>query len=95
MDHSHSIIFSHGNALIFQRKFFLHTLERRAPDPSEISALDFKEEFARFAFFSVLQTIEIYRPISKLIDTVRLTQIKAAGGLLPYQISCNESLVAL
>jgi len=39
--HSHSIILDHGNALIFQRKFFLRTTKYRLADPSEICALEF------------------------------------------------------
>jgi hypothetical protein len=58
-NHSHSITFSHGNALIFQRKFFLRTLEHRAPDPSEICALEFKGEFRRFGACLVSATIRI------------------------------------
>jgi hypothetical protein len=45
--HSHSIILSHGNALIFQRKLFLYAIKNRLPGPSEICALDFKHEFGR------------------------------------------------
>jgi len=36
---------SHRNALIFQRKFFRRTTKNRLTDPSEICALEFKEEF--------------------------------------------------
>jgi hypothetical protein len=57
--HSHSIIFVHGNALKFRRKFFQCTLKHRAPDPSEICALDFKENFRRFAIWSISATIGI------------------------------------
>jgi hypothetical protein len=57
--HSHSIILGHGNALIFQRKFFLRTMKNRLPDPSKICALDFKKEFRRSAICSVSQTIDI------------------------------------
>ena len=45
--HSHSIVFSHGNALDFQCKFFLCTTKNRLADPSEICALDFKRKFRR------------------------------------------------
>jgi len=57
--HSHSIIFAHGNALKFQRNFFQRTLKHRAPDPSEIFALDFKEKFRQFAICLVSATIGI------------------------------------
>jgi hypothetical protein len=57
--YSHSIIFVHGNALKFRRKFFQCTLKHRAPDPSEICALDFKENFRRFAIWSISATIGI------------------------------------
>jgi hypothetical protein len=40
--HSHSIVSSHGNTLIFRREFFQFTRKNRLPDPSEICALDFK-----------------------------------------------------
>jgi hypothetical protein len=56
--HSHSIIFVHGNALKFQR-IFQRKLKHRAPDPSEICALDFKEKFRQFAICSVSATIGI------------------------------------
>jgi hypothetical protein len=57
--HSHSIVLSHVNALIFQRKFFLRRAKHRLPDPSKICALDFKGEFRRSAFRSVSGTIDI------------------------------------
>jgi hypothetical protein len=57
--HSHSIIFVHDNALKFRRKFFQYTLKHRAHDPSEICALDFKENFRRFAIWSISPTIGI------------------------------------
>jgi hypothetical protein len=53
----------YGNALNFQRKFFLRMMKNRLPDPSEICALDFKQEFRRFAIPSVSATIGIDRPI--------------------------------
>ena len=57
--HSHSIILSYGNALIFRCNFFLRTSKNRLPDPSEICALDFKREFHRFGIRSVSATIGI------------------------------------
>jgi hypothetical protein len=63
--HSHSMVLSHGNALIFQRKFFLRTAKNRLTDPSEIFALDFKHEFRRSAICSVSATIGINRSISE------------------------------
>jgi hypothetical protein len=63
----HSIILGHGNALIFQRKFFLRTRENRLHDPSKICALEFKGEFRRFGIWSVSATIDIDWPISPLI----------------------------
>ena len=57
--HSHSIILSDGNALIFRCNFFLRTRKNRLPDPSEICALDFKAEFRQFGICSVSATIGI------------------------------------
>lgn len=62
-DYSHSIIFSHGNALIFRCKFFLRTTKNRLTDPSEICALEFKHEFRRFTICSVSTTIGVNRSI--------------------------------
>ena len=59
LPHSHSNIFIHGNALIFQRKFFLRVAKHRLHDPSEIFALDFEREFRKFGICSVSATIEI------------------------------------
>jgi hypothetical protein len=39
---------SKRNALGFQSNFLLRTVEHRPPNPSKISALDFKREFRRF-----------------------------------------------
>src|SRR6185312_5419262 len=61
--HSHSIVLSDGNALNFQRKFFLCMMKNRLPDPSEICALDFKHEFGRSAVCSVSATIDNDRSI--------------------------------
>ena len=61
--HSHSIVLSHGNALIWQCEFFLRTLENQLCDPSEICALDFKREFRRFGIGSVSATIDNNRSI--------------------------------
>jgi hypothetical protein len=61
--HFHSIVLRHGNALTCRRKFFLQTMKHRAPDPSEICALDFEEEFRRSAICSVSATIGIDWPI--------------------------------
>jgi hypothetical protein len=55
--HSHSIVLSHGNALNFQRKFFLCATKNRLTDPSENRALEFKGEFRRFGIRSVSATI--------------------------------------
>jgi len=43
-------------------------MKNRLPDPSEICALDFKEESAQPAFFSVSRAIEIYLPILEIRD---------------------------
>jgi hypothetical protein len=64
---SHSIISCHGNALIFQRKFFLRMTENRLHDPSKICALEFEGEFRRFGIWSVSATIDIDWPIFPLI----------------------------
>ena len=58
--HSHSIVPRHSKALIFQRKFFLHTTKNRPSDPSKIHALDFKGEFQRSAICPASATISIY-----------------------------------
>jgi len=63
--HSHSIVLSHDKALIYRCKYFLRLMKNRPPDPSEISALEFKGEFRRFKIFSVSTTIDIDRPIFK------------------------------
>lgn len=47
MNDTHSMVLSHANALIFQRKFFLRISKNRIPDPSKIRALDFKRKFRR------------------------------------------------
>jgi hypothetical protein len=44
--HSHSIVLRHGNALIFQRKFFPRMTKNRLADPSEICALDLKHKIS-------------------------------------------------
>ena len=65
--HSHSIVLGHGNALIFQRKFFLRMRENRLHDPLKICALEFKGEFRRSGIWSVSATIDIDWPIFPLI----------------------------
>jgi hypothetical protein len=50
--HSHSIVLSHGNALIFQRKFFLSTAKARPSSRQNFSLMISKEnsrasDFAR------------------------------------------------
>jgi hypothetical protein len=55
--HSHSIVLSHDNALIFRRKIFLRATKNRLADPSKISALEFKGEFRRFGIWSISATI--------------------------------------
>jgi hypothetical protein len=57
------MVLSDDIALIFHRKFFLRTAKNRLPDPSEIPALDFKEEFRRSAICSISATIGIDRSI--------------------------------
>jgi hypothetical protein len=54
--HAHSIILSDRNALNSAHNFFLHTMKNRLPDPSEICALEFKENFgdSKFARFQRL-----------------------------------------
>ena len=61
--HSHSIVLSDGNALNFQRKFFMCATKNRLTDPSENRALDFKHEFGRAAVCSVSATIANDRSI--------------------------------
>jgi hypothetical protein len=60
----------HGNALTFQRKFFLLATKNRLADPSKNHALDFKHEFGRSAVCSVSATIGINRSI--LADSARM-----------------------
>ena len=57
--HSHSMVLSDDNALIYQCKFFRHTTKNRLADPSKIRALEFKSEFRRFRIRSVSRTIGI------------------------------------
>jgi hypothetical protein len=64
--HSHSIVLSDDNALIFQRKFFPRTMKNRLPSPSEIRAYDFKRQFRRFEICSVSATIGIDRSIFRV-----------------------------
>ena len=61
--HSHSIILSQGNVLDFKRKFFLSATKNRLPDPSEIRAFDFKQEFRRSVMWMASATIGIDRSI--------------------------------
>jgi hypothetical protein len=61
--HSHSIVLSHRNALIFQCKFFLRIAKNRLGDLSEFRALDFKEEFRRSVICMVSATIGIHQSI--------------------------------
>src|SRR5271168_1317177 len=44
-------------------QIFLHAMQNRLPDPSEICALDFKREFPRFSNLPVPATIDINRSI--------------------------------
>ena len=64
--HSHSIIFVRDNALKSRRKRFLHTTKNRLCDPSEICALDSKDEFPPFEVCSVSATIDINRSPSPI-----------------------------
>jgi hypothetical protein len=66
--YTHSIVLSHGNALIWRRKFFLHTAKDRLPGPSEICAFDSKRKFWRFEKTLVSMTISNNRAIFDLID---------------------------
>jgi hypothetical protein len=69
--YSHSIVLSHGNALILRRKFFLRMKKNRLTDPSKIRALEFKREFRRFRICSVSGAIGIDRSI--LADSAKMT----------------------
>jgi hypothetical protein len=60
--HSHSIVLSDDNALIFHSIFSAHGKEP-APNPSKIRALEFKGEFRRFGNYSVSRTIDDNRSI--------------------------------
>jgi len=64
--HSHSIVLRHGNALICPRKFFPPATKNRLRDPSEICAIDFKNEFRRSAICLVSAAIGIDWPICDL-----------------------------
>jgi hypothetical protein len=88
-NHSHSIVLIYGNALTRQRKFFLHTVENRLYDPSEICALDFKREFLRSAICSVSATVGIDRSIfgSRRNDPLSVQRRKntvSANGTRPF-----------
>ncbi len=61
--HSHSIVLSHVNALIYQRYFLLHIPKNRIPDPSENRSLELKGKFRRFEICAVSTTIGINRSI--------------------------------
>jgi len=54
---------SRNNTLIQRRKFVRNAIERRAPDPSEICALESEVEFGRFGIRSVSATVGINRSI--------------------------------
>jgi hypothetical protein len=54
--HSHSIILSHGSALIFQRKFFLLTVKAR-PSVRQISSLLILKEKSRDSNFARLRQL--------------------------------------
>jgi hypothetical protein len=54
---SHSIIFSHRNALISRRNFYARG-EELTPNPSKIRALEIKGEFGRFRTCSVSASID-------------------------------------
>jgi hypothetical protein len=64
------MVLSYRNALIQQRKSFLHTVENRLCDPSEICALEFKGEFRRFRVCSVSATIGIDQSILTAAATI-------------------------
>jgi len=60
--HSHSIVLSDNNALIFQRKFFMARGITASLTLQKFCALDFKREFPRFSNLPVPATI--YRQLS-------------------------------
>lgn len=67
--HSHSIVLSDDNALIYRRKFIRPIAKNRLPDPSKICAPDFKREFSQSATSSVSATIDL-----RLVNVRSLTQ---------------------
>jgi hypothetical protein len=56
-NHSRAIILSHGNALIFQCRFFFADGQNPTISPSKFFAFDFEGKFARFEFSAVSTTI--------------------------------------
>jgi hypothetical protein len=56
-------LLAHRHALKSLAQILRCTLERRAPNPSEIRVLEFKEEFRRSAIWSVSANIDINWPI--------------------------------
>jgi hypothetical protein len=65
LNHSHSILSTHRNALIYKRKFLL-TVKHRQNAPSEFLAFDFEAKFDRSAKFSVSRTIGIIGSIFEI-----------------------------
>jgi len=54
------MVLRHGNALNFQRKFFLCPMKNRLLDPSKNCALDFKHKFRPSAIRTLSATIGIH-----------------------------------
>jgi hypothetical protein len=72
--HSHSIVLSHGNALIFQRKFFLRTAKTHFPIRQKFALLNSKENFSdsEIPRFQLLSTrIGRFFPLARRYRTRR------------------------
>lgn len=61
--HSHSIVLSHGNVLIYRCKFFCERQRTVSPIRQKIALLNFKENFRRFGVPLVSATIGVNRSI--------------------------------
>src|SRR5207249_1168149 len=80
--HSHSIIFGHGNALIFRRKFFRVRRRTVSPIRQKFTLLIyFKHEFQRSAVCSASATIGINR----LILLGPLSEQPRSDGAIKYR----------
>jgi hypothetical protein len=75
--------------LKYRRKFLLSIVKNRLADPSEVCALEFKEEFRRSAICSVSATIGINR-----FDSAHPTDYVAVGSPAEKTVSLTIALEA-